>query len=418
VLVRWRLAADTFGLGATLGQGWWIDDVEFSGIPLPCNRPPIANDDTASTVETDPVTIDVLANDTDPENAPLRVTGATQAANGSTTFSDGSVRYQANAGFVGQDTFAYTITDGENSSTARVTVTVSERPNQVPVAGDDSAQTYEGEPVDIVVLANDSDADGDAISISGLTQPANGTAEGNADGTITYTPHAGFLGEDSFTYTITDGRDTATASVRVNVVERPNQAPTAMADSAATQEETAVTVHVLANDIDPDGDPLTVTGATDPANGTTQVNAGGTVTYTPDDGFTGTDTFTYTISDGRGGTSSASVTITVTETANRPPVAGDDAATTKRNRRVTIHVLRNDSDPDGDALRVASATSPRTGTVTVNRGRTITYTPQSGFTGTDQFTYTVSDGKGGTDEATVNVTVRPSGDEEGGDEDD
>jgi hypothetical protein len=178
-----------------------------------------------------------------------------------------------------------------------------------------------------------------------------------------------------------------------------------------------VTVNVVGNDFDPDGDPLTVTGATDPAHGTTGVNPGGTVTYTPDENFVGTDTFTYTVSDGEA-TSTASVTIDVVEALNRPPLAADDTATTKQGERVTIHVLRNDTDPDGDSLRVTEATSPRTGTVTINRGRTITYRPQSGFTGTDSFRYTVDDGKGGTDEATVNVTVRPSGDDDDDDDDD
>jgi hypothetical protein len=147
------------------------------------------------------------------------------------------------------------------------------------------------------------------------------------------------------------------------------------------------------------------------------VNSGGTVTYMPDENFTGTDTFMYTVSDGED-TSSASVTINVVEALNRAPVAGDDTATTRRNERVTIHVLRNDTDPDGDSLRVTSATSPRTGTVTINRGRTITYRPQSGFTGTDSFTYTVDDGKGGTDEATVLITVRAGGDDGDDDDDD
>jgi hypothetical protein len=413
VLLRWRLATDT--LGGLPGQGWWLDDVAVDGIPLPCNRPPIANDDTASTVETDPVTVEVLDNDSDPEDAPLRVTGATQAANGSTTFDDTTVTYEANSGFTGEDSFAYTITDGEHTSTARVTVAVSRRPNHPPVAQDDAAETYQDTAKDIDVLGNDTDEDGDALTISGLTQPTHGTASGNADGTIRYTPEAGHLGEDSFTYTITDGRDTATATVRVNVVRRPNRAPTAMADSASTQKNTAVTVSVLTNDSDPDGDPLTITGTTDPPHGTAVVNPGGTVTYTPDDDYVGPDSFSYTISDGRGGNSTANVTITVAETLNRAPLAGDDTATTKRNKRVTIHVLRNDSDPDGDSLRVTAATSPRTGTVTINRGRTITYTPQSGFTGTDSFRYTVDDGKGGTDEATVTITVRPSG---GGDDDD
>jgi immune inhibitor A len=408
VLVRWRLATDT--LGGLPGQAWWIDDVEFDGIPLPCNRPPIASDDAASTVETDPVQIDVLANDTDPEGAELRVTGATQPGHGSAAVNtDGTVTYRADAGFVGEDAFAYTITDGENTSSARVVVTVARRPNEPPVARDDSAETYEDTAVEIAVLANDTDPEGDTLTLAGLTQPANGSASGNANGTVTYTPQAAFLGSDSFTYTVSDGNgNESTATVTVSVVERPNRPPTAMADSATTQEDEAVTVYVVANDSDPDGDALTVTGVTQPANGSAVANAGGTVTYTPASGFVGTDTFTYTVSDGRGGTSTASVTIAVTEAPNRPPLAVDDAASVKRDKQVTIGVLANDTDPDGDALTVESATAPASGTVMINRGRTITYRAVKGFVGTDHFTYTVGDGKGGSASATVTITVTKS----------
>jgi immune inhibitor A len=408
VLVRWRLATDT--LGGLPGQAWWIDDVEVGGIPLPCNRPPVANDDTATTIEGDAVRIDVLANDTDPEEAELDVTGATQAGHGSTAVNpDGTVTYTPDAGFVGDDAFAYTITDGESTSSARVSVSVTRRPNDPPVANDDSAETYEDTAVDVAVLANDSDPEGDALSLSGLTQPGNGTAGGNADGTVTYTPNAGFRGSDSFTYAVSDGNgNESTATVTVSVIERPNRAPTAMADSATTQEDEAVTVNVVANDTDPDGDPLALTGVTQPANGSAAANPGGTVTYTPRSGFVGTDTFSYTVSDGRGGTSTASVTITVTEAPNKPPVARDDAASVKRDKQVTISVLANDTDPDGDALTVAAAAAPANGTVTINRERTITYKPRKGFEGTDRFTYTAADGKGGTATATVVIAVRHS----------
>ena len=166
---------------------------------------------------------------------------------------------------------------------------------------------------------------------------------------------------------------------------------------------------MLANDSDPDSDPLTVTGATTPAHGTAVVNANNTITYTPTTGYTGPDSFTYSISDGRGGTASATVSITVSPAGNRPPVAVSNSATTAFNTAVTINVLANDSDPDGDPLTVTGATTPAHGTAMVNANNTITYTPATGYSGPDSFTYSISDGRGGTASATVSITVSPAG---------
>jgi hypothetical protein len=142
-----------------------------------------------------------------------------------------------------------------------------------------------------------------------VTQPGNGTVVINADNTVTYTPNAGFRGEDRFTYTVDNGHGkTATATVTVTVLNNP---PVARDDTANTLPDSQVVIRVLANDTDSDGDPLTVTSVTPPANGTVAQNADGTVSYTPAVEFLGTDNFTYTISDGQGGTATATVTVTV-----------------------------------------------------------------------------------------------------------
>jgi hypothetical protein len=315
VRVRFRLATDPLVAGSLPGQGWWIDDVEFTNLlePGDCNKPPIARDDTAGTQKNVPVMIDVLANDTDPENDTLTVTAVGDPPNGSVTNNSSSVTYTPDMNFVGTDNFTYTISDGNgNTSTANVTVIVSEGPNGPPVANDDAAMTQENTPVTINVLVNDTDPDGDSLSVDSVTDPPNGAATINADQTVTYTPDANFFGTDTFDYTIHDGKggfDTAT--VTVTVERRPNSPPNAVDDSATTQENTAVTINVVANDSDPNGDPLTVTNVTQPANGTTTNNGDGTVTYSPNSGFTGTDTFNYTISDGRGGTDTAQVSVMV-----------------------------------------------------------------------------------------------------------
>ena len=136
----------------------------------------------------------------------------------------------------------------------------------------------------------------------------------------------------------------------------------------------------LATDSEPDGDPLTVTGAS-ATNGTVVINPDGTLTYTPNANFNGTDTVTYTISDGQGGTSIASVAVTVVP-VNDPPVAANDTASTNEDVPITIGVLGNDTDLDGDSLTVTAAAASN-GTVTINPDGTIGYTPGANINGDD-----------------------------------
>jgi hypothetical protein len=185
--------------------------------------------------------------------------------------------------------------------------------NEPPVAGDDTATTQAGSTVRISVLANDRDPDGDALAVTSATDPARGTVTLNGDGTITYAPDGGFSGTDSFDYTVSDGQYTDTARVTVTVEARPNRAPVANADSATTARNTPVTIAVLANDHDPDGDPITLTGVTQPSSGTASANADGTVTYTPATNSSGTVSFLYSITDGHGATVWGTVTVNVGE---------------------------------------------------------------------------------------------------------
>jgi hypothetical protein len=263
----------------------------------------------------------------------------------------------------------------------------------------DNATTTPGVAVVVNVLANDTDADGDTLTVVSVGTPAHGGAANNGDGTVTYTPDAGFCGDDSFTYTVSDG----TASVPATVFVAMNCPPVAVNDVATTPEDTPVVVDVLANDTDPDSDPLTVTAASDPPRGTTSFTATN-VTYTPDLNECGApaDTFNYTISDGQGHTASAAVTVTIT-CANDGPNAVDDAASTAENTPVTINVLANDTDLDGDGLSLGTVGAASHGTAVAN-GSAVDYTPNSGYCGPDSFTYTASDGAL-TDTATVTVSV-------------
>ncbi|WP_252228327.1 Ig-like domain-containing protein [Caldicoprobacter algeriensis] len=192
---------------------------------------------------------------------------------------------------------------------------LSQKPkNAAPVAADDTAKTDQGTSAIIKVLDNDSDPDNDTLTITNITQPKHGKAEINSNGTITYTPESGFSGDDFFTYTISDGKGgEATANVKVTV-NKVNSPPKAVNDTAETKESTSVTINVLANDLDPDNDTLAVITVTEPKHGKVTYNKYGIVTYTPESGFSGDDSFTYTVSDGNGGEATANVKITVSKT--------------------------------------------------------------------------------------------------------
>ena len=371
------------------------------------NAAPVAADDNVSTQEDQPVVIDALNNDSDPDGDMLAVMSFDQPANGTVVQNaDGTFSYTPNADFNGTDTFSYTVTDG-NGGTSTATVQVVVAPaNDGPVAMDDKASVDEDGSVKIDVLSNDSDLDGDSLSVTEVGQPANGSVSINADGSVSYTPAEDYNGSDSFTYTISDGNGgTATATVYV-CVKPVNDAPVATDDNAETSEDAPVVIDVLSNDSDPDGDALSIDSFEQPANGTVVQNAGGTFSYTPNADFNGTDTFTYTVTDGNGGTSTATVQVVVAS-VNEAPDANKDKATTEEGESVVIDALANDTDPDGDALTIESFKQPKHGTVELNDDGTFTYTPDDGFSGRDKFYYTVSDGHGGTDQAKVYIKVEP-----------
>ena len=186
-----------------------------------------------------------------------------------------------------------------------------------------------------------------------------------------------------------------------------NYPPRAVDDAAKTPEDTPVTISVLGNDSDPNGNTLTVVEVSAPTHGTAVVDTGAVV-YTPEPDFHGTDRFTYVVGDGSGLTARAAVTVTVLP-VNDPPLAVDDAAETTEDTPVTIAVLGNDSDVEGDALTVVEVSAPTHGTAVADTGAVV-YTPEPDFHGTDRFTYVVGDGSGLTARAAVDVTVRPVND--------
>ncbi len=289
--------------------------------------------------------------------------------------------------------------------------------NGAPIAVNDAASVVSGFTANIGVLSNDSDPEGDPITIAGFVGPGHvNCMTGIPGGTCSYDATGipdGMV--EMFTYTISDGTSTS-APATVTVTVTANQPPMANADAAATDQNVAVAINVIANDTDPEGQPLSVGSFDAVSTGGQAVSCAGTsCTYTPSGGYTGTDTFTYTATDGVNPSNSATVTVTVTA-PNLAPTANDDPSeTTGINTQLTgIDVLANDTDPEGDPLSIATfdASSTQGGTVgcvTGVTGGTCTYTPPTGFIGTDTFTYTATDGVNNSGSATVTVEVTGAG---------
>ena len=276
----------------------------------------------------------------------------------------------------------------------------------LPVANPDTLNASQDTPLIINIasdlLANDTHATGDPLSFVSFTQPsqAGSTVANNNDGTLTYTPAAGFTGVDSFTYTIEDtANNQDTATVTINVSAAGNTPPVANDVNVTTDEDVPVTFDPTANDTDADGDALTITGfdAVSTQGGAIIDNGNNLLTYTPLTNFNGADSFTYTISDGNGGTDSATVFITV-NAVNDPLVCTDVNLGTETDKVLSIDVdnvlLSTCTDPDGDTISLSSTTQPTVaGSMLADNGAgTLTYTPAPGFTGQDTFTYTATDG--------------------------
>ena len=318
------------------------------------NDAPVAANDSGSTIIDTPITIAVLANDTDVDGDTLSVASLTQPGNGTAVINlDNTVTYTPATGYIGFDSFTYTVSDGNGgAATGTVTIEVS----APPTALDFPASTNEDTSIDLTL--NGSDAETSELTFTIVSGPSQGTlspltdqpsASGTDTALVTYTPAPNYHGSDAFTYRVTDSAglwDEATVSITVNSV---NDAPVAADDTATTDVGMPVTVAVLANDTDVDGDSLSVS-AVDPVSshgGSVTNNAGGTVTYTPPAGFSGTDTFTYTASDGNGGSDTATVTITVAPasptTLHVADLDGTSSSVNRKKWAATVTILVQDA---------------------------------------------------------------------------
>ncbi|WP_010245951.1 Ig-like domain-containing protein, partial [Acetivibrio cellulolyticus] len=322
------------------------------------NDAPTVPDYNVTTPEDTAVSGTVVGADVDGDK--LTYTKATDPVNGTVTVAaDGNWTYTPNKDYNGTDSFTVEVSDGKGG-TAISTVTIDVGgSNDAPTVPDYNVTTPEDTEVSGIVVGTD--VDGDTLTYTKATDPANGTVTVAADGKWTYTPNKDYNGTDSFTVEVSDGKGGTAISTVTITVTPVNDAPTVPDYNVTTPEDTAVSGTVVGTDID--GDTLTYTKATDPANGTVTVAADGNWIYTPNKDYNGTDSFTVEVSDGKGGTAISTVTITVTP-VNDAPTVPDYSVTTPEDTAVSGTVVG--TDIDGDTLTYSKATDPANGTITVN----------------------------------------------------
>jgi alpha-tubulin suppressor-like RCC1 family protein len=391
---------DTFTYKVTDSHGAPSADATVTVTVSNVNDPPVANDDAGSTNEDTAVVVDVIGNDTDTDGPSLAVGSVGAPAHGSAAAtSPTEITYTPHPGYCGADGFAYNVSDGTATDAGTVAVTVS-CVNDGPNAGDDSATTAEDTPTTIDVLANDTDPEGDTLTVTAVTDPPHGTVANNGTN-ITYTPDPDFCGADDFGYTASDGSASDSALVIPVIVTCQNDSPVANDDSASTSEDTSVGVAVVSNDVDPDGNPLSLTAVTDPAHGTAAVATGTVASYTPDPNYCGADSFTYTISDNYGGTATATVSVAVACVNDAPRVGSVGTQTLPWGEDLSAAL--SVSDPDAGDTATYSLVSGPVG-VSVG-GSNVVWTPTAAQVGTHTVIVRGTDSGGASDDETFNVVV-------------
>jgi hypothetical protein len=280
--------------------------------PNPSNQSPVTVADAITAASGVAYTFNPLTNDSDPDGDTLIVQSTTQGAHGKVSINGSNLIYTADTAYVGTDSFSYTVSDGKGGTaigTVNVTV-IAASTNQKPVAVADTAATTLNKPVFIDVLKNDSDPDGDKLSLE-FTQGKNGgTVTINTQNILIYTPKANYSGEDSFTYTITDGKGGSdTTTVTINITGGTTTL-TALPDTFTIDNNVTTLLDVVANDTIPASKVATLTLLEMPKNGKASVKTG-KIEYIPNQDFVGSDSFTYQVTLDDGSTSQASVTLSI-----------------------------------------------------------------------------------------------------------
>ncbi|ABU71340.1 tandem-95 repeat protein [Vibrio campbellii] len=369
---------------------------------------PVAGGDIVQTDEDSAIIIDVLANDEDADSENLFIESATvPEEQGTVEIEDGKLIFTPAEDFNGDADITYLVSDGELEDEASVTVAVNPI-NDAPVANDDSAVTDEDTPVTIDVLPNDTDVDGDTLTIVNASVPAEQGAVEIVDGKLVFTPAENFNGEATISYTVSDGvlEDSAEVSVTVNPINDVPTVENTIADQSLEEDFTPYTIDLndAFSDVDNADGELTFSVS---GNSNIQVSiVDGIATIKPTADWNGSEELTFTAEDPSGETVSQVVDFTVAAVVD----IVSDSADIVEDTPTKLDVLGNDNfEGDAPVVSVEAGHEPTNGTAVVNNDGTITYTPNQDYNGPDQFTYTVSSG-GVTESTTVTLNVTPVND--------
>ena len=365
----------------------------------PQNQPPIVADREVTTPEDTALEFAVAATDPEGKALDIRLTGA---QHGQLVSTATSWRYTPASDYHGPDQLVVTVSDGELTSTARIDLTITPV-NDAPVAADDSFAVAEDGRLEIqfaTFMANDTDVDGPAPTMLGLT-PGSGGEVTMADGRVTFVPTVDYVGEATFTYSISDGEFSALGRVTV-LVGGVNDAPTAAADVVAGTEDTELVIPVatlLANDTDIEGQTLAIASVTDAIDGEVVLD-GTVVRFTPGRDHAGAASFAYVVTDGAS-TDRGAVTIELTAVDDPPTLAGG-AATVDEDAALALPLAG--ADVDSTSLTYAIATPPAHGAASIV-GAELRYQPGLNYHGADALTVTVSDGLTTSAPAPIALTI-------------
>jgi len=387
------------------------------------NQPPTANDDSYSMIQDEFLNIDapgLLDNDTDPENDPLTTVKISDPQNGTLTLNeDGSFSYTPNPEFIGSDSFSYTVNDGNiDGNSANVLIDVKKR-NTPPSVQEEEYHLLVNQPLLISapgLLANDSDADNDLLTAEVDESPAHGDLTLYEDGAFSYLPDTDFQGTDSFSYTVFDGSDYSVL-VTVNLfVEQEGTviAPQPVGDLYYVSSNSPLSVPwqsgILLNDIKGSFDELTAVVDNSPLNGVLTLLDDGSFSYTPNQDFSGFDSFSYYIEYNENSTPVVPVKIVVlSDESDVIPTPLPDVYETPYNTILNVSsdlgVISNDLIADTENYTVELVDDAYYGFVDLKADGSFEYEPDSDFSGIDWFSYILTNASNNSNTVFVKITV-------------
>ncbi|MCS0363916.1 tandem-95 repeat protein [Vibrio diabolicus] len=330
---------------------------------------------------------------------------------------DGTYTLTPDADFNGDITFTFDVSDGDDVVSTNLELLVSpvndapEPQDQAFTVGEDGLLTF----TDADLLTGATDVEGDNLTVEGVTYTgADGVLTDNGDGTYSFAPNENFNGDVNFTFDVSDGTDTTSASIDVSVTPE-NDPPVAGSTAYTVHEDNSITIsdeQLLANSSDIEGDVLIDSVSYSGNDGVLEINGDGTYTFSPNENFSGEVSLDVVVVDEEGATDSTTAGITVIE-VNDPPIAGPTAYTIDEDQVLTFsesQVLLNASDVEGDVELVGISYDGPDGIFSVNGDGTCSFAPNENFNGQVQLDVTIRDEDGAEVDTYITVDVLPIND--------